>query len=492
MKDSVLVMLPIFLPIIIGMGILLAKPLQNRRTLIGITAAGLIVTAMSVFWVISQDEASYILFNLTRSLPIYFKVDGVGKLFVTVVTIVWLAAGLFAFVYMQHEKWERRYFGFYLIVYGVLIALDFSGNIITFYVFYEMMTLLSMPLVLHTRTKEAIMAGLKYMFYSFCGAYMVLYGIYFLFRFTNTLSFTPGGVLDMGLAGGREDFLLVVAFLMVLGFSVKAGMFPLHGWLPVAHPVAPAPASAVLSGIIVKSGVLGIIRTVYYLFGQDFIRGTWVQTVWLVLTVFTVFMGSMLAYREKGLKKRLAYSTVSQISYILLGLAALQPAAAMGALLHVVCHAFIKCGLFLCAGAIIFRTGRTRVDELTGIGKEMPVLIWCYTLLALALIGIPPTGGFVSKWYLATGILESGVPVFSWLGPVMLLVSALLTAGYLLPISIRGFFPGQGFDYAHLEKKEPSFGMLAPVILLTALAVGVGLFPGALMDFITQNIWGLM
>ena len=393
---------------------------------------------------------------------------------------------------MKHEENEKRYFGFYLITYGVLIALDFSGNIITFYMFYELMTLLSMPLVLHTRSREAVMAGLKYLFYSFCGAYMVLFGIYFLNRFANTLSFTAGGVLNQELIGGREPFLLFVVFLMILGFGVKAGMFPLHGWLPTAHPVAPAPASAALSGIIVKGGVLGIIRTVFYLFGADFIRDTWVQTLWLSLTLFTVFMGSMLAFREKVLKKRLAYSTVSQVSYILFGLAVLNPAAMEGALLHVIAHAFVKCTLFLCAGAIIFQTGKTRVDELRGVGKQMPILLWCYTIVSLALIGIPPTGGFLSKWYLAAGALDSGIPFFGWFGPVVLLVSALLTAGYLLPITVNGFLPGSDFDYDHLEKREPSMCMILPVLILTVLAVAVGTFPAPVLSFLTDVIGKLV
>lgn len=487
-----IMLLPIVLPIAVGLLLLCIPPVKDRRILIGIVAAGLIMTAVSVFVVLFQKADSFTFFYLTKSLPIYFKIDGIGRIFVTVVTIVWLSAGAFAFEYMKHEKDEKRYFGFYLIVYGILIALDFSGNIITFYMFYEMMTLLSMPLVLHTRSREAVMAGLKYMLYSLCGAYMVLYGIYFLFRFSNTLTFTAGGVLNLELIAGREPFLLFVVFLMILGFGVKAGMFPMHGWLPTAHPVAPAPASAALSGIIVKCGVLGIIRTVYYLFGADFIRGTWVQTVWICLTLFTVFMGSMLAYREKVIKKRLAYSTVSQLSYILFGLAVLDPTAFTGSLLHVIAHAFVKCTLFLCAGAIIYKTGRTRVDELTGIGKEMPILLWCYTIVSLALIGIPPTGGFLSKWYLAVGALETKLPVFSWLGPVVLLVSALLTAGYLLPITIQGFFPGKSFDYEHLKKKEPNLTMLLPVILLTVLAVAVGMFPSAVTEYITNHVMGLM
>lgn len=485
-------MIPVLIPILTGLFLLVNPALKKRSVLLGIVSAGLIVTAVSVFAVILGEGDSFTLFYLTKTLPVYFKIDGMGRLFVTVVTIVWVAAGFFSFEYMKHEENEKRYFGFYLITYGVLIALDFSGNIVTFYMFYELMTLLSMPLVLHNGSREAIMAGLKYLFYSFCGAYMVLFGLYFVYRFSNTLTFTAGGVLNQELISGREPFLLFVVFLMILGFGVKAGMFPLHGWLPTAHPVAPAPASAVLSGIIVKGGVLGIIRTVYYLFGADFIRGTWVQTVWLSLTLFTVFMGSMLAYREKVLKKRLAYSTVSQLSYILFGLALLNPIGLEGALLHVTVHAFVKSALFLCAGAIIYKTGTTQVDGLSGIGKQMPVTIWCYTIVSLALVGIPPTGGFLSKWYLSLGALDTEIPFFSWFGPAVLLLSALLTAGYLLPITVKGFFPGKDFDYDHLEKKEPSKFMVIPVLVLAVLATVIGMFPAPVLFFLTDMIGKLV
>lgn len=492
MKESITLIVPIFVPIITGVILLCLPSFQNRRLLLGIVGTGLVITTALVFGILCGDVDSCTLFYLTKSLPVYFKLDGIGRIFAGVVAVVWLCGGFFSFSYMQHEKEEKRYFGFYLIVYGILSAICFSGNIITFYLFYEFMTILSMPLVLHTKSREAVMAGLKYLFYSFCGAYLVLFGIYFLFRFSNTLTFTAGGVLNQELIQGRESFLLVVVFLMIVGFGVKAGMFPMHGWLPTAHPVAPAPASAVLSGIIVKAGVLGMIRTVYYLFGADFIRGTWVQSVWLCLTLFTVFMGSMLGYRENILKKRLAYSTVSQVSYILFGLALLQSDALLGSLLHVLCHAFIKSGLFFCAGAIIYQTGKTRVDELTGIGKRMPVLIWCYTFCSLGLIGIAPMGGFLSKWYLATGALRSDLPFFSWFGPVVLLVSALLTAGYLLPVTVRGFFPGKDFDYGKFEKKEADIFMLAPILTVTVLSVLVGIFSGTVVSYITTSIQGML
>ena len=278
--------------------------------------------------------------------------------------------------------------------------------------------------------------------------------------------------------------LLTAVLLMLLGFGAKAGLFPLHGWLPTAHPAAPSPASAVLSGVITKAGVLGVLRLIYCFVGADFLRGTWVQTVFMALTLFTVFMGSLLAYQEQMLKKRLAYSSVSQVSYVLFGLSTLHPVGVVGALLHVACHALVKDTLFMSAGAIILKTRKTRVDELVGIGKQMPVTMWCFALASVGLVGIPPCLGFVSKWYLAQGALAM-TGVVSWLnylGPAVLLVSALLTAGYLLPIVIHAFFPGADVagNPRTYAKCEPSWRMLIPLVLLTALSVLLGMFPQVL------------
>ena len=434
----------------------------------------------------------YLLFNLTENLPILFKVDAMSIIFAAVTIIIFLGSGIFSLEYMKHEQKKKRFYVFYLLAFLVLMGLCFAGNLITFYLFFEMLTLASTPLVLHSGSREANMAGLKYLFYSLCGAYMALFGLYFVSKYGNTLTFSEGGVINQELAAGHTGLLLVAAFVMILGFSVKAGMFPMHAWLSAAHPVAPAPASAVLSAVIVKAGVLGIIRVIYYIFGAAFLKGTWVQTAFMVLTLITIFMGSMLAYREPVLKKRLAYSTVSQVSYILFGLSAMDMNSVTGGVLHVIAHGFIKAALFLCAGAIIYMTGKTRVEELKGIGKEMPLLMWCYTIVSLGLIGIPPTGGFISKWYLAMGSLETGIPGFSWIGPVVLLVSALLTAGYLLPITIQGFFPGADYDYKALKKKEPSALMAVPVLILTVLTVFMGLFPGQLISWIQQAVTKLI
>lgn len=488
MSHSIMIISTIFFPILWGIGILIKPEFKERKTLVIATATGLVITACLALAVIFGGDMECLLFTIGKNMNIYFQVDALGRMFALVVTIVWVLAGFYAFEYMKHEKEEKRYFGFYMILFGVLLALDFAGSVLTFYLFYEMMTLVSVPLILHSKTKEAIKGGLKYLFYSLCGAYMALFGIYFLNQYAGTLNFSAGGTLDFSAMAGNEGMLLIAAFFMILGFGVKAGMFPLQAWLPTAHPVAPAPASAVMSAIIVKMGVLGMIRVVYYMFGADFLRGTWVQTAWVVLTLITVLMGSMLAYREKVLKKRLAYSTVSQVSYILFGMALLQTEAFTGALLHVVFHAVIKSTLFMCAGAIIYKTGKTRVDELRGIGKEMPVTIWCYTFASLALIGIPPASGFVSKWHLALGALQSEVHVFSWLGPIVLLISALLTAGYLLPITIQGFLPGADYEYHKLKKKEPVKMMVMPLAILALSAVLLGVFPTPLTDFISHIV----
>lgn len=483
------IILSIFFPVLSGLYLLVRKEMKNRKNLLITVGVSFVITTVLVILALCMSGNEMLtLFNLTDRLPILFKIDEISVIFVIMAVVIFVCAGFFSFEYMKHEDKEKRYYGFYLIVLGVLIALCFAGNLITFYLLFELLTLSSMPLVLHNGSKEAIMAGLKYLFYSLCGAYMALFGLYFIERYGNTLTFSPGGVISSAAAAEHGGILLVVAMLMLIGFGVKAGMFPLHAWLPAAHPVAPAPASAVLSAVIVKAGILAIVRVVYYIFGVSFLRGTWVQNVWMVLALITIFMGSMLAYREPVLKKRLAYSTVSQLSYILFGLAVMDAGGVTGGLLHVLSHGFIKAALFLCAGAIIYMTGKTRVEQLRGIGKEMPLTMWCYTIVSLGLIGIPPTGGFISKWYLAEGSLASGIPGFSWIGPVVLLISALLTAGYLLPITIQGFFPGADYDYGALRKKEPSLFMTIPVLILTILSVLTGLFPNTLVNYLSQII----
>ena len=422
--------------------------------------------------------------TLMKNLPIAFGVDNIGIFFAALTILVFLSAGIYSFDYMKHSEHKKSYQVFYFSAMIIETLACFASNMVTFYLCFELLTVTSMPFVIEERSKEAIMAALKYLFFSMFGAYSALFGIFFLAKYADTLDFVAGGSVSEQTFATHPQLLLWVAMALIVGFGVKAGMFPMHAWLPTAHPVAPAPASAVLSAVIVKAGVLGIVRSIYYVIGIRNISGTWVQTSFITLSLITVFMGSMLAYRERVLKKRLAYSTVSQVSYILFGLAIANETSFAGSMLHVIGHGLVKAVLFLVAGAIIHYTGATRVEDMRGIGKKMPFTMWCYVIVSLGLIGIPPTGGFISKWYLAIGALKSGIPVVNWLGPVVLLVSALLTAGYLLELVVIGFFPGSEYEYKKEDKCEPSLFMTVPIAILTVLSLLMGLLPNGLLGYI--------
>ena len=421
-------------------------------------------------------DGSVTLFQLTSTLPIVLASDGVSRLFAILMSGMWLVSGAFSFGYMSHEGAQRRYYTFYLLTEFALLGLCFAGTLVTMYLFFEFMTLLSVAMVLHSLSKEAVSAGIKYLLYSIAGAMMGLMGVFYFTAKSTTPYFVPGGTLDPAAVAGEGGLLLAILFVTIVGFATKAGMFPMHGWLPTAHPIAPAPASAVLSGVITKAGVLCVIRFIYFVAGPDFLRGTWAHTALLILSLITVFMGSMMAFKTTGLKKRLAYSSVSQVSYVLFGLFILNEVAFRGAMLHVYFHSVMKNLLFLCAGGVIFKTGLTDVRDLKGIGKRMPATMWCFTLAGVSLIGVPPLCGFFSKWQLAQGALQSQIPFFSWFGPAVLLVSALLTGGYLLPISIDGFFVGHHYE-GDLTPCELKREMLIPLFVLAALLVVLGVAP---------------
>ena len=480
MSGNVILLLPMILPFIFGLIIGFQKEEKQRNTLVFIAMA----VEAALVWYLCMGDHSATMLTLTDRLSIAYHTDGLAKFFACLISAIWLIVAVFSLEYIKHEKNPARFFMFYTFSLAALMSLCFSENMMTLYLSYEFMTILTVPLVIHTGTPEAVSAGLKYLGYSIFGAGLGLMGFFFLNTYCDTTSFIAGGTLNLALIEGKENMMLIVFFLMILGFGCKAGMFPLHAWLPTAHPVAPSPASAVLSGIITKGGVIAIIRVTYYLFGADFLRGTWAQTAVLILSIITIFMGSMLAYKEKLLKKRLAYSTVSNVSYVVFGLMLLCPAGFMGALLQVVFHAVAKNILFLCAGAIIYKTHKTYVYDLKGIGKEMPVVMWTFAFAALSLIGIPPTSGFVSKWYLAQGGLAPEFGALGIIGVAVLMVSALLTAGYLLPIMAEGFFPGKDFDYGSLKKKEPNYLMTVPLVLLSVAVVMFGVLPNSLFDVI--------
>ena len=480
----------VLLPLLGALALALLRPKQavTRNALV----LSVLVAEVALCVVLAlQREASLTLFSMTELLSVKLRMDGVSRLFLLIAAGGFLLAGIYAIPYMKHSGRENTFFCCYLLSLGALAGMDLAANLTTMYLFYELLTLLSLPMVLHDRTKEAYRATLKYLFYSVAGAFLALGCIFVLSGYVSSPEFVPGGALDAARASGNETLLQVALFLGVIGFCAKAGMYPLHGWLPAAHPVAPAPASAIMSGIIAKAGVLATLRLVFYSAGTQLVQGTWVQAVWLSLALLTVFMGSMMAYRENALKKRLAYSSVSQISYVLVGLFLMTPQGIAGGLLHVLFHAVIKMCLFMVAGAFIVVLGKRNVDELNGVGRAMPKTLAAFTLASLALVGIPPFSGFVSKWYLALGALDSGLIVFSWLVPIVLLVSALLTAAYLLPLTIRGFFPDKGEKLPE-RTAEGGAAMWLPLAVLALLALLLGVCSGPLTEALGTLASGLL
>ncbi|MDO4941280.1 MAG: proton-conducting transporter membrane subunit [Lachnospiraceae bacterium] len=480
-----IILIPILFPILGGLGLSLSKVMENNRAIRQIYVMAVLTIELALIFLFMQQKGSGCqVFQLVDRIPVFFQIDEISMLFSGLIAVIWWLSGLFALEYMKHEGHERSYFVFYLIAEGVLTGVSYAGNLVTLYLCFECMTLLTMPLVLHARTKQAVRAARKYMFYSIFGASTSLGGIFILAMYAPSIVFRAGGVFTTETFGQHPKLYLWVAGLMIVGFCGKAGMFPLHGWLPTAHPQAPAPASAVMSGIITKMGVLTSIRVAFYIFGADFLRGTWVQALWMILAVLTIFMGSMMAYKEPSMKRRFAYSTVSQVSYILLGLSSMTIEGMTGGILHIVFHAVSKTALFLMSGSVIYYTGKKKVRELDGIGKQMSAVIICYTIASAALVGIPPLSGFVSKEFLAHGAMEAGIPVLGAIAPVVLLASAILTAGYLFPITIHGYFPEKEED--PFEKIRIDRKMLLPLVILGVSAVILGICPGKLIVFAEQ------
>ena len=488
MGREVLLLLQVLFPVIAGCLLFVFTRRNNRSIKKMYSVVVLVIEVLLVLCTCLSKETTVEFFCLTPSIRLVLCNDGLSGLFGMLVVLVWLLVGIYSFRYLKETRKPVMFYGFYLIALGVLEGLSLAGNLVSFYLFYEWMTLMTVPFVFYNRTGESIRASRKYLFYSVAGASFALAGIFLLAGNAEGLYFAKGALNE----NANVTEVLLGGLFLIIGFGTKAGMFPMHGWLPTAHPVAPAPASAVLSGVITKAGVLGIIRGLYYVIGADYLAGTYVQTVFLILSLVTVFMGSMLAYKEKVLKKRLAYSTVSQVSYVLFGLALFTPAGLVAALLHMVFHSVIKNGLFLFAGTVIHETGEERVEDLRGMGKYMPVTFWCFTFASLALVGIPPMSGFVSKWYLAKGAMEASVGAFSYIGPAVLLISALLTAGYLLSITADGFFPGKDFVDVTPKPREGHVSMLIPCIIFGAAALLLGVFADPLVEFLTTLGAGLL
>lgn len=481
---NIWVLLPIFLPIIAGACLLLPVfGTCHKRRRYYITAVVLLNAAIVLLFA-NMGEMGLRVFEITPAISVYLRVDELARLFMVLASLLWVPITFFAFEYIKPDgNKDIRFFIFFLMTYGVIIGATVAGNFFTLYLFYELATLLTYPLVIHAGTPVAMRAGAKYLIYSFFGAGLAFLCFVAVSYFGVTADFVAGGVFTPEVLAANEGLLLAMFLLAFIGFGTKAYIWPLFEWVPASYPTAPAPAAALLSGIVSKIAVIAILRVTFYIFGADFLQGSWAQAVLTGMAVFTLFAGSMLAFRERLFKRRLAYSSVSQLSYILFGIVLLNPIAFLGAMVHVVFHGIVKVALFLSAGAVEHKTGLRYVEQLKGIGKVMPVTMWCFAIAAVSLIGVPPTGGFISKWHLVLGSVSSGT-VLGIVGAVVLIASAILTAGYLVPIFANAFFPGDDFDYKNLAKAEPKRGMTIPLIVLSASGVVLGMFAFFIIGFV--------
>lgn len=400
------------------------------------------------------------------------RVDAMGVLFAATVSVLFLLSFIYSYRYLRRDGREGRYLAFFMLCQGWMLGVAFAGNLVTLLVFYELFSILTYPLVVHDETPAALRAGTKYIVYILVGGSLILLGVIIVHFLAGDRGFTPGGILD---AGMDRSMLLAAFWCMVAGFGVKAALMPLHGWVPDVHPAAPASFSALLSGVMVAAGSFGIVRVVFEVFGIELAAVLGVMP-WLGgLASVSVLLAAVLAAGEDDLKRRLAWSTVSQMAYVVLAVSLLSREATAGALAHITHHAFLKGGLFFCAGLLAREAGVQRVSELSGMARRMPVTMAAFTIASLGIIGVPPLSGFIGKWVMGMGMLEAGQP----LALLVLLGGALLAALYLLqPVWLAYFsVPPVAPSGARLPARvrgEAPASMLVALLIATAISVLLG------------------
>ena len=482
---SSLMLFVILFPIIMG-GLMLVIPFKTKKLMnIYLQVVVIINSLVAGYLLLHRTDEVITAINFTGDLSIAFTIDGMGLIFAGLIAILWPFANLYASEYMCHEKRTKVFFVFYTMTFGVTLGIAMSANLITMYLFYELLTLVTLPLVMHSLSREAILASRKYLYYSLGGAAFAFIGVIFLIVYGQTSNFIWGGVLkQFNFDSGIVNRLLLIYVITFLGFGVKAAVLPFNSWLPQAG-VAPTPVTALLHAVaVVKSGAFAIIRITYYSFGVQFLKGTWAQNVVMVLVILTIVYGCSMALKETHFKRRLAYSTISNLSYILFGVVIMTPLGLVGGLLHMIAHAVTKITSFFCAGSIMHQTGKNYIHELDGLGKKMPIVCGIFTFSSLALMGVPLTPAFISKWNLAYAAVKEGTTL-SYIGIAALLISALLTAIYMLTIVMRFFFPTKGENLQiNDDYKDPNWCMILPLFVFVGLMILYGIFAQDIIDYI--------
>ncbi len=478
-----LILLPIIIPIISGLAIFFIRFKSRVIKQIFIMSTVLVNSAITIALLFMRPNQSFVLLSITDTIELTLRIDSLGSVFALLVSIMWPLATLYAFEYMRHENNLNMFYCFYTMTFGVTLGIAFSANPLTMYLFYEFLTLVTTPLVLHTQNKEAVLASRKYLFYSIAGAAVGFISISYVLIYGDNASFLFGGIINFASGIGHTDIMELTYILAFTGFGVKAAVFPFHGWLPSAS-VAPTPVTALLHAVaVVKSGVFVIIRMTYYVYGAQTLNGTLAQHIVIILCVITVIYASVKAVKEQYFKRRLAYSTISNLSYILLGVTLMTEHGLLAALIHMIFHAFMKISAFFCAGAVLEYSEVRYVNQLEGMGKKMPFTFVCFTISSLALMGMPPLVGFISKYNLMSAAVEQG-GFYSYLMIFTLFFSAVMVAVYLVFICVKAFFPNKNLTV--MSAHDPGVMMRIPIAIFTSCVIVLAVFSQPIIDYLSM------
>ncbi len=485
-----LALIPVFFPILVGVftGLVGFKNRRAREIFLLVTTT---LNSLLIFAVLfaSPSGESFVFFHITDSLPIAIQVDGLSKMFAGLIAFLWPFAISYSLEYMKIEGSEDPFYAYYMITYGVTCGIAFSANLMSLYLFYEFLTLVTLPIVMHGMKEKNTAAGRKYVRYSIGGAAFAFIGMMVTAAFGGAADFTYGGSIT---SAAPLTVLRLVYVFAFFGFGVKAAVFPFHAWLPTAS-IAPTPVTALLHAVaVVNCGAFSIIRITYYVFGTQILRGSWAQYTVMAAAMITILYGSSMALKEQHFKRRLAYSTISNLSYMLLGAALMSPEGLTGSLAHFIFHGIIKITLFFVAGIMLNKYEIAYVNDLFGMGRKMKVTFACFTVAALGLMGVPPTIGFISKWKLLTAAAGLEEPM-GYAAMAVILISAILTAMYLLSVIVKLYFPGPSFNWDSVkDAKDPNGFMTVPLIVLAFVVVALGIFSTPLIEFIGRVAGGLV
>ncbi|MCX5813200.1 MAG: monovalent cation/H+ antiporter subunit D family protein [Proteobacteria bacterium] len=486
--ESVKPLIPILIVLIVSVLIMLSGKRKNVREFWSI--AGSILTFLSVASMVPDimngNRILYTVSTIAPGISFNFRVDALSLVFGIISSFLWIFATFYNIGYMRslNEHAQTRYYACFAIAILGAQGVSYSGSLFSLYLFYEVITIFTYPLVAHHQDTEGYAGAKKYIVYLMgTSKGLLLPATILTYVLTGTLDFSDNITKGIFAKGTDSIWITVTYVLFLFGFA-KAAIMPFHNWLPSAM-VAPTPVSALLHAVaVVKAGVFCTCRVMLSIFGTELLQSLNLGIYTAYFVSITILVASIIALTKDDLKARLAYSTVSQLSYVIIGVALLDPSGIMGGIIHIANHGFSKITLFFCAGAIFVATQKRKISDMEGIGYAMPFTMGAFAIASLSMIGVPPVAGFVCKWYLLNGAMEiHNLPIV-----IILMTSTILNAGYFAPITIKAFFKNKGVGWNRANIKEAPVTMVVPLVLASLISVALGIFP----QFFTQLIGRLI